>query len=666
MTKENVDIKFEKVVAESISEESRLVSFDFVVDVAADFITDYFDTVEEFYENFYLVFSNISNTKTARKEKMPKWSLMSTEDGNFYRSLFKYDYLLPTNTTSYKLSYHYEVSLADLRQKYGYSLTEPPDVVSAESRAVPIFEAGEFQGLVQDLTGLQTFGKLERFVAEPKLTDVLQIDKILYKTAKSDNWHSEFMSTRNEGKNYLFFCIVDAEKFMSANYRLDTLISDKLSATVQILNVYATSVGSGMVLSVAKTKLDAKKLLITVKATVPKIKVTFAFKDNSKERAQTILNAISVGPEAALQLDDLSKFIDNKLADAIKEPKFYEKVKVALDKFAYQLLGMFPELTAQSQTQAPVGNTLNTSVVELFATHEEKDNKIRLNLGNKEIDTVSEYKNLTDTNTKTIFGEQKTFFLAENGFEISTDLTKRSHLNLSLFLKDSVIGHKEYENPIELFYDMLTGRELTVANSVNLLAAEQGIAVYKDFEPKFTLPSNIFDAFLGTSKAKEVNSATLDDLPLDGLENYFAELMNVNLTGDSDWLYPPKKYFTDKPILDSFLPNSIKYQITRNVLKNDFGRLDAVFYEQASNNLKKFLYPIFFLKYLLVFEVEFYNTEKDKWETVTETTLSQIKNNLFCRIRRYENKKYIPEELFKKFRKSIEINNKYFVITKEV
>ncbi len=40
MTKENVDIKFEKVVAESISEENRLVSFDFVVDVAVDFITD--------------------------------------------------------------------------------------------------------------------------------------------------------------------------------------------------------------------------------------------------------------------------------------------------------------------------------------------------------------------------------------------------------------------------------------------------------------------------------------------------------------------------------------------------------------------------------------------------------------------------------------------------
>ena len=671
MTEENVTIKFEKVTAETVAETENLVSFDFVIDILADYITDYFDTTEEFYENFKLVFTNSVSSeifmgmKSRRDEKMPKFTLMSDERGNFYRTHLRYEYTLATNVKSYKLGYHYELSLASLRQKYGYSLTEPADVVSVGSQQVSIVEAGEFLPMVQDMTGLQTFGELAKFVAPPKLTEVLQLDKILYKTAKSDGWYSEVMSTKSEN-NYVFHVLVDAEKFMAENYRLNSLILDKLSATDKILNVYATAVSSGMVLSVVKTELGSNKLLVTIKASAAAVKITFAFKDNSKERAQKIVDAIAVGPEAAFEIEDLSKFVDgNKVFELLKEPKYYEKIKESLEKFSYQIFLMFPELTAPSQGQTLYTADPGFRVVEIHTKHQEASNNVSFLMQNHEYQSFEEFKERAAENTKAIFGEQKSFYLAESTFTHVTSQTELSYLNLPLTLKDSVKGAKSYENPLELFYDLVTGKELSIENSINLLAAENSVGLFQEVIPLFTLQPNIFDAFLGTPKIKEANSAAIiDELPLSGLENYFAELFNVDLTGDSEWLYPPKKYFTDKPLTEGlFLPNSIKYLISRNVLKNDFGRFDDIFFESASNNLKKFLYPIFFLKYLLVFEVEFYNVNKGKWETLTVTSFQE--NNVFCRLRRYENKKYIPEELFKKFRKAIEINNKYFILRKE-
>lgn len=671
MTKENITIKFEKVTAETVTETDNLVSFDFTIDILVDFITDYFDTAEEFYKNFKIVFTNAFSNKNMvgtkkRDEKLPKFTLMNDEYGNFYRTNFRYDYLLSKDTKSYKLSYHYELSLASLRQKYGYSLTEPADIIGVESRQVPIFEAGEFQAIVQDMTGLQTFGELTRFVAPPKLTELLQLDKILYKTAKSDNWHGQFHTSRAKGDRYLFHCVIDAEKFMAENYRLDALISDKLSAAMQILNVYAVTTGSGMVLSVEKIRLSNNKFLVSIYTTGPSIRVNFIFKDNSRERAEKMINAIAEGPAAAMEVDDFNKFLaKNKLAPLLEDPKYYEKIREMLEKFSYQLFLMFPELSAQSQSQTLYTGDPGFGTVEIYAQHENKTNAIRLSLGNERRQDFESYRQLADKNTKTIFGEQKTFYTTETGFEGNVDLTKLMHLNLPMKLADSIEGAKNYENPIELFYDMLTGRELSIQNSVNLLAAENSVGVFKNFEAQFSLFPNLIDVFSGTAKVKEDNSAEIDELPLDGLENYFAELLNVNLTGDADWLNTPKKYFTDKPLTEGlFLPNSIKYLISRNVLKNTFERFDGVFFEPGTNNLKKFLYPIFFLKYLFVFEVEFYNTAKEKWEGLTESVLSGNPENLFCRIRRYENKKYIPEELFKKFRKELEINNKYFILSR--
>lgn len=670
MTKENITIKFEKVVAETVTETDNLVSFDFTIDILVDFITDYFDTAEEFYENFKIVFTNAFSNKNMvgtkkRDEKMPKFTLVNDEHGNFYRTNFRYDYLLPKDSKSYKLSYHYELSLASLRQKYGYSLTEPPDVVGAESRQVPIFEAGEFQAIVQDMTGLQTFGELPRFVSPPKLTEILQLDKILYKTAKSDNWHGQFVTARSED-NYVFHCIVDAERFMNENFRLNSFFPNKLSKTESMLNVYATAVEGGMVLSVVKTRLGGGKLLVSIKATTPAIKVTFAFKDDSKEIAQKILNAISVGPEAALESGYLDRFVDKtRVLELLTDPKYYQKIKEGMEEFAYQLLLAFPDLTAQTQSQTLYTTDPGFRTVEIYARHENKANAIRLSLGNDRRQDFESYRQLADKNTKAIFGEQKTFYTTETGFEGNVDLTKLMHLNLPMKLIDSVEGAKSYENPIELFYDMLTGKELSIQNSVNLLAAENSIGVFKNFEGQFSLFPNLIDVFSGTAKTKEDNSAEIDELPLDGLENYFAELLNVNLTGDADWLNAPKKYFTDKPLTEGlFLPNSIKYLISRNVLKNTFERFDGIFFEPGTNSLRKFLYPIFFLKYLFVFEVEFYNTAKERWESLTESVLLENPENIFCRIRRYENKKYIPEELFKKFRKELEINNKYFILSR--
>lgn len=669
MTKENITIKFEKVVAETVTETDNLVSFDFTIDILVDFITDYFDTAEEFYENFKIVFANAFSNKNMvgtkkRDEKLPKFTLMNDEHGNFYRTNFRYDYLLPKDTKSYKLSYHYELSLAALRQKYGYSLTEPADIIGVESRQVPIFEAGEFQAIVQDMTGLQTFGELPRFVSPPKLTEILQLDKILYKTVKSDSWHGQFVTTRSED-NYVFHCIIDAERFMDENFRLNSFFPNKLSKTESMLNVYATAVESGMVLSVVKTRLGGGKLLISIKATTPAIKVTFAFKDDSKEIAQKILNAISVGPEAALESGYLDRFVDKtKVLELLTDPKYYQKIKEGMEEFAYQLLLAFPDLTVQTQSQTFYTADPGFRTVEIYARHKEESNSVRFLMQNHEYQSFDEFKDRALKNTQSIFGEQKSFYLADSTFTHVTSQTQLSYLNLPMFLADSVKGARNYENPTELFYDMLTGQELSIVNSINLLANENSVGVFKDFEAQFSLAPNLLDVFLGTPKVKEDNSAEVEELPLDGFENYFAELLNVNLTGDADWLNPVKKYFTENPLTEGLLlPNSIKYLISRNVSKNTFERNDEIFYESDTNRLKKFLYPIFFLKYLLIFKVEFYNVNKAKWETLGITSFQE--DHVFCRLRRYENGKYIPEELFKKFRKKIEINNEYFILRKE-
>ncbi len=683
MTKENVDIKFDKVVAETISETHNLVIFDFVVDISTEFITDAYDTIGEFFNNFRLVFINSFSDKnmigTKKKEvKMNSFKLFSDDSGNFYRCFVKYSYEVPRSTDYvYKIGYQYKV----IFDQNVFNL--PEDVTGPLSRVVPVFEAGKFTSLVQDLTNLQTFDKLERFVETPKLSELIQIDKILYKKAKSDNWHSDFFSARAEEGGYLFYTIVDAEKFMSENYRLNSLISDKLSATENILEVHATTVEKGSVSSVRKTRIGKNKLLVSIKASYPKIKVNFVFKDNSKDRAKKIVDAIALGPEVALELDDFIKFVDaNKVFELLKEPKYYQKIKESFEAFSYQIFLMFPELTSQSQSQTLYTSDPGFRSVEKFVEHKVQTNPIRLSLGNSERFSLGEHKFLVSNNTKSIFGEQKDFYLRKGDVKGNVNDSEVSYLNFPSVLKDSVKANKEYTNPIELFYDILTGKELTIANSVNLLAAEVGLGVFKEFEPDpgakiGSMPVDIFDVFLGTPKVKEDNSALLDELPLDGLENYFSELVNIAMTGDKDWLHPPTKYpplpspFKIGPAqtnADSLgLPNSIKYLITRNVIvpENSFERLDTVFFEPNSNNLRKYLYPIFFFKYLFLFRIEYYNPTLEKWESLTNSILTSKFDNLFCRLVRYENKKYIPEELFKKFRRNIEINNGYFVLTSE-
>lgn len=571
-----------------------------------------------------------------------------------YRQQFFYQTAYKDEKKNFEIQYFSKIKLSKIDSEFAD--------LNSEIKTKTLIKNGILSSDVQDLTF--DFVKINK---NKQLTYKFD-ESYLLKTKNLKPWKSKNYVSRGSENLYSINFIIDTKKYIETFYKFPNLISSHLDEVSEFVIVEMSS-NKQVIKPVMyeKYKLASDKILYSFLIESNDVKLSISTNDRSKEYATILYQEIEIfrtiiGVQEYKNFIKSTKILKKIIGDGpilVKETK--DILFTKLLELQYSILNEYDNLFKD-----------NISIGQNFSEPQKKfeenisinnNQNLLLKLGNDNITNKQKYFNIVQNNTNNLFGSTTEINLGKN-VKDSTDTSQYFSLNLDLTnIKDNIISDKKYSNPFELFYDLFLSKNIPFPNNIFEVFQQFSLEINKEEETKNIF--NIIDFFYQTTKSKEVNKQIkTDETNINQYSNFINEIVLINLLEDDIWFDSDSIYSIDNNS-KNFLPNSIKLIISR-FQENSFERFDQIFYD--GNKIRSLLYPIFFLKYLLTFKVEYFVPETDifsgeKWKQLTKEV---FENNpyLFCRIIQYENKKLVPP-LWKKFVKKVDICNKYFILSKD-